>query len=201
VNRRHLALVSAAVVLVLVAWFLLLWSPKGAQLADARERRTAAQDRVTQLQAKLGELEAVQKKGPALERLAAAVRSAVPSTPDLAAFLLSVDDAAAKAHVTYKAVAPSPVQLSTTGGPNEVPISFTVEGGWGAVLDFMDRLVALPRVVVLDRVGLNAEASDTGATTIGVTLTGRVFTTAAPSSPTAVAGATPAATPVTQVGP
>ena len=33
-NRRHLALVSAAVVLVLVAWFLLLWSPKGAQLAD-----------------------------------------------------------------------------------------------------------------------------------------------------------------------
>jgi Tfp pilus assembly protein PilO len=200
VNRRHLALVSAAVVLVLVAWFLLLWSPKGAQLADARDRRTAAQDRATQLQAKLGQLQAAQRKGPALEQLAETVRSAVPSTPDLAAFLLSVDDAAAKAKVTYQAVSPTPVQLSTTGGPNEIPISFTVEGGWSAVLDFMDRLVALPRVVVLDRVGLNG-GTDAAATTIGVSLTGRVFTTAAPSAPTAPAGTAPAATPATQVGP
>jgi hypothetical protein len=78
-------------------------------------------------------------------------------------------------------VTPSHVTASTTGGPNEVTVTLSVRGSYFQVLDFIDALVALPRVVVLDSVGLNAEQAGDG-TVLSVTLSGRIFTTAAPGS-------------------
>jgi type II secretory pathway component PulM len=94
VNRRHLALLGGVSVLVLLAWFTLLWSPKGAELAEARDQRTAAEDQVVQLQARLTKLKDAARQGPALQAAAARVRSAVPETPDLDGFLLAANDAA-----------------------------------------------------------------------------------------------------------
>ncbi|MCU1483478.1 MAG: Tfp pilus assembly protein PilO [Actinomycetia bacterium] len=182
-NRRHLALIGGATVLVVLAWFALLWSPKGTELAEARDQRAAAQDQVVQLQSRLTKLKDAKRQGPALQALAARVRAAVPETPDLDGFLLATNAAAAKAQVQFQTVAPARVTVSTTGGPNEILLSLTVRGGYFQILDFMDALVALPRVVVLDSIGLTAE-QEGGATRLSVSLSGRTFTTAAPGSTT-----------------
>ena len=193
-NRRHLVLVGGAAVLVVLAWFALLWSPKGADLAEAREQRTAADQQVAQLQTRLDKLKDAARQGPALQALAARVRAAVPATPDLDGFLLAANDAAFITKVQFQAITPSRVTASTTGGPNEVTFSLTVKGGYFHVLDFLDALAGMPRVVVLDSVGLTGQQEGDG-TLLAVNLTGRIFTTAVPGSTVPTTVPAPAAPP------
>lgn len=187
-NRRHLAMVSGAALLVVVAWFALLWSPKGADLADAKERRSAAQSEVAQLQARLDRLTAAKRDSARLEAAANRVGAAVPATADLAGFLLATDDAARAAGVEFLTVTPSPVATSTSGGPSEIALTLSIKGRYGQVLGFLDRLLDLPRVVVVDSVDVSAEQGTAGAPSLSVSLSGRIFTTELP------AGAAPTTT-------
>lgn len=177
-TRRNLVLVFAAGLVVIAAWFFLLWKPKGAELDAAHDREVAAEARASQLQVRLAELRDAERRRPELvadgERLAAAV----PAEAQLADFLLAADRAADEAGVDFVSVSPSPVVASTTGGPAEVPLSIEVGGGYFRVLDYLDRLLALPRLVVLDTVSVTGNE---GGAELGLSITGRMFTTAAPA--------------------
>jgi Tfp pilus assembly protein PilO len=175
-------MVGAAAVLILVAWFALLWSPKGADLADARERRAAAEDQVDQLQLRLGKLEAASRQGPALQSAADRVRGAVPDTADLAGLVLAVNDAAGQSKVQLLSIIPSPTVTSSTGGPNEIPLAMSVSGDYVQMLGFLDRLLDLPRIVVLDTVGVTSSQID-DRVVLNLSMTGRTFTREAVAAP------------------
>ena len=74
----------------------------------------------------------------------------------------------------------------------------SIQGGFFQVLDYLNRLEDLGRLVIIDALNASAAnaddgngtgtASTTGAPTLAVTLTGRMFTMAAPVAP---AGSTP----------
>ena len=196
-TRRHVALLGGGAVLVVLAWFALLWSPKGADLAEARDRRSAAEQDVTLLRARLAHLRAAKDDEPALRSRAEQLAAAVPEHADLASFLLDANAASARAGVAYLSITPSKPVPSTTGGPSEVTFGLEVRGDYAKVLDFMDALLDLPRVVVVDTVGLAADQSVTGPPPLSVSLTGRIFTTEAPATAAATAApaASPAATP------
>ncbi|MCU1379023.1 MAG: Tfp pilus assembly protein PilO [Acidimicrobiales bacterium] len=182
-SRRHLAAVGGAAVVILLAWFMFLWSPKAVELTDARDRRTAANEQASQLQLRLERLKDAKQRTPDLQVTAERLRSAVPATPNLAQFLLDTNDAAAKAGVNFLSVSPTPPAASTTG-PTEVQLALSIKGGYFQTLDFMNRLLDLPRIVVLDTVSVTAAAASAGAPELAVSLTGRMFTTEVPASAT-----------------
>jgi Tfp pilus assembly protein PilO len=193
VSRRILLVAGGAVVVLLLAWYQLLWSPKGADIASAHERTATATTQAQELQSRLDHLVAAQRDLPALVSDQLRLKGAVPDTPDLAGFLLDANEAATKAGVDYLSVAPTTPAAPAAGLPPAMNIGLNVSGGYSQVLDYLDRLMALPRVIVIDTVQVSPGSKDAGDPTLTVTLAGRTFTRQAVTSP-AVAGATPAPT-------
>ena len=187
-NRRNLLLTFGAGALIVLAWFVFLWSPKGDDLDQARERRSAAETRESELQLRLAQLRDAERRAPELQASGDRLRAAVPATAELAPFLLAANDAAARAGVEFLSIAPSPPAPATVaGGPTEVALSVNVSGGYFRVLDYLDKLLALPRVVVVDT--LSATSGESAE--LSVSLTGRMFTTEPIASATPAAAATP----------
>jgi Tfp pilus assembly protein PilO len=93
---------------------------------------------------------------------------------------------------------------ATTAAPtptaSAINLSFEVKGGYFQVLDFLNRVDDLPRIVVVDSLDLGADeegeaTAATASTGLTATITARMFTGAAPAAPAdATAGATTATT-------
>jgi Tfp pilus assembly protein PilO len=204
VSRRQLAVLGGLTAVILFAWFTFLWSPKGAELRTARDRQAAANEQASQLQLRLDRLKDAQRRAPEIQATVAGLRAAVPATPDLAQFLLDTNDAATKAGVAFLSVSPS-LPAARATGPTEVQVSLNVKGGYFHVLDFLDRLLDLPRIVVLDTVSVTPADASAGGPELAVSLTGRMFTTevpapaTAPTAPAAPTGTSAAAAPNTNV--
>ena len=190
-NRKAVLIGVGASLALAGLWFLLLWSPQGARLTDARARQEAAAAENSQLEVRAARLVAAEQRRPELAADLETLRVAVPDAPDLAQFLLDANSASVEAGVDFISISPTPPTPSATPGlPSEVALSISVEGGYFEVLDFLDRLSSLPRVVVVDTLGLTA--SDGPGTPLSVSLTARMFTTAVQAPAGATAPATPA---------
>ena len=209
-GRRTFLIAGAATLAVLVLWYLALWSPRKAELSDARERRVAAEAQHQELASRVARLKASQKDEPIKRAQVEALRTTIPDEPNLAAFILDTNDAAAKAGIDWISVAPAePVAGSaavatvaqtdgdTAGVANRVPaeigLSLQVAGGYFQVLDFLNRLSDMPRLVVTD--GLNISSDEQAKLTVG--LTGRMFVRTVPPG----FGDVPAASPTAPAAP
>jgi Tfp pilus assembly protein PilO len=187
VNRRIAMFAGGAMVVLLGVWFLLLWSPKGSELSDAREQKAAAEQQVTELQVKLDRLKDAQRRSPELLAARDRLVSAIPEHAQLAEFILDANDAASKANVDFVSITPSPPGPSVVpGGPTSVKLRLAVTGDYFATLEFLDLLADLPRMVVLDQVKLNP--TDDGK--LSADLGGNIFTSQAPVAPGGVATTT-----------
>jgi Tfp pilus assembly protein PilO len=197
-NRRLLIPIGAGVVLVLL-WFVALWGPQGSAISDARKKANDATQQGATLRDQLKRLQDSRRDQPLKQSRLETLRVAIPDDPSLAQFILDANDAASTAGIDFLSITPTPptaqAQAATpttvagaAGGaaaPVSIRIAMTISGGYFQVLDFMNRLNGLPRLVVIDSVTMNVQAA---ATQLQVSLQERIFTTS--SSP--VAGATTA---------
>lgn len=186
-TRRIAMFAGAAIIVVLGAWFMLLWSPKGSELDDARAQNVAAEQKVTELQVKLDRLKDGARREPELLAARDRLVSAVPQRPDLAEFILDVNDAATKAGVDFVAITPTPPGPPTIpGGPPSIGVRLEVSGDYFATLDFLDRVADLRRIVVLDEVQLHPSGDDGK---LSANLGGSIFTVQPPAVPVGTATA------------
>jgi Tfp pilus assembly protein PilO len=197
VNRRALGIGALVVVLVLVLWYTFLWSPTNADIKEAQDRQEAAQAQADQLRTEIQRLRAAQQDEPAQRARLELLRGGIPDDPNLAQFILDTNDAAVRAGIEFISVAPTPPSAAAapagaaaattattapaTGGaasaaPAEVRIALQIQGGYFQVLDFLNRLDQMPRIVVTDNITVT---SDT-ASRLSVTLAARMFTRAIP---------------------
>lgn len=214
-GRRSIVIGVVAAFVVLLLWWFLLWSPQRKKIDDAKKRREAAEQQVSQLRVTLSRLQEL-KRTEALKRSQIeALRVAVPDQPNLAQFILDANDAANKAGIDFLSVTPSPPAAAAAGGgtaagaPAAVNLAMSITGGYFQVLDFVNRLTDLPRIVVIDNLSLTAG----DGSNMTVSITARMFTTsAAPVAPsttvpagaattTTVAGAPAGATTTTTGAP
>lgn len=206
-NRRLVLITAATSLVLLAAWFFALWQPKGSELAEERERLSLASSEVSQLETRILRLQASQAEGPQLAARLDRLRSAVPDDPSLPQFILDANDAATTAGVAFVSISPQePVPSSTAGLPPQIALNVEIEGGYFQVLDFVERITDLQRVVVLDGVQVAPKGDQDGPPELAVSLTGRMFTTQLPAVPVPaeaaaapVAAATPASTTTTVV--
>lgn len=194
--RSRVAVVGVlfAVVLVMV-WNLLIFAPKGRDLSAAKKEAQAAQATEPQYRAALTRLQEISKNGPEIAAQLDRLSAAVPTSPDLDGFILSANQIAVQSGIDWLSVSPSVAQAGTTG-PSVIPLTMSIQGGFFQVLDYLNRLEDLGRLVIIDALNATAAGADnattggssTGAPPLAVTLTGRMFTMAAPPAP---AGSTP----------
>jgi Tfp pilus assembly protein PilO len=194
VNRRIAMFAGGAMIVLLGAWFMLLWSPKGSELDAARTRKETAEAKANELQVKLDRLKDGQRRSPELLAARDRLVSAVPEHPQLAEFILDTNDAATKAGVDFVSISPTAVSVSKVpGGPPSVAVSLEVSGDYAATLNFLDRLAELPRIVVLDEVQMTPGEEGKLTAHLG----GNIFTTEEPAVPVAAGAPTAAATTAT----
>lgn len=188
-NRRALMIGGAACVAVLLLWYFALWSPKGNELSDARDRQQSATDQAEQLALKLAQLQDAQRRAPEILAASDRLRAAVPETAELAQFLLDANDVANQSHVDYLSIAPTPPGASQNAAlPSQIVVNLAVKAGYSEMLDFVDRLYAMRRIVIIDSLNVSL---DSGAENplLNLAITGRVFTTATSAAETPVAPA------------
>lgn len=211
-KARVVAVVVLGLVAVVLAWNALFFAPAGRDVDAARQRRDAAVTEQAQLAAELRSLQEIGTQGPAWRAKVAKLNAMVPRTPELDAFIRSAYTLKVSSGVDWVSIQPSEPAAPTSGtGPTEISMQIVVNGGYFQVLDYLDRLEGLRRIVVVDSVdvaagsdagaGSGAAASSSGAPQLAVTLAARMFTQAAP----VVAGTgtpnAPGATTTTAPGP
>lgn len=196
-NRRLMTIGGGVLLAVLLAWYLLLWSPKANQLSAADKRTSAAQTQLELVQAQLVQAKSAQQREPQLRATLQRLHAAVPDKADLADFILAADDAGRRSGVELLTISPVKQKTSTTpGAPPEVGMTLTFTAGYGPTLDFVQRLLDLPRVFVIDSLQLGGSGGDAvGASgPLTVTIGGRMFTTQPEASAVVT---TPPSTPTT----
>ena len=204
-NRRVLLAGVAGAVVVLLLWYVFFWSPQSRAIADARERREAAERLEGELRARLSRLREAKRVEATTRSQIDALRVAVPDQPNLAQLILDANDAATRSGIDFLSISPTPPSApgaattgaagtapdtapgtapgatpatGTAGRPSEIRLAMTITGGYFQVLDFINRLDALPRLVVIDSLNVTA-GGETGG--LSVQLQARMFTNAAPA--------------------
>lgn len=217
-NRRNLLICGGAAVVILALWYAVLWSPQKSALSDATSRREAAEAMRDELTTRVARLRASQKDEPMKRAQVETLRTTIPDEPNLAAFILDTNDAASKSGIDFISVAPAepapavpavpgaatPVSVPPPGGaapagagapPAEIKLQLQITGGYFQVLDFLNRVNEMPRLVVTD--GLTINSDEKAKLTVG--LTARMFVRTVPPGygdvPAATAVATPAPAP------
>ena len=177
-NRRTVIIGFAAAGALLAIWFFLLWGPQGGELEKAGDREDAAAAKNQELELRLARLRASQERAPSLQAELAELRAAVPDGPDLAQFILDAHTIAEESGVEFTSINQTPPAPSTTGGPPSIALTISVSGGYFEVLDYLDRLDSLGRIVVIDGLTLSPSAEG-GLLQVGASITARMFTTSA----------------------
>lgn len=177
-------------IVVLLVWNLFIFSPKGRDLSKAKKATRASQQIENNLRAQLTRLVDISHNGPEIAAELDKLSAAVPAAPDLDGFILSANQIAAQSGIDWLSVSPGVVQAGTTG-PSVIALSIQIKGGFFQVLDYLNRLEDMGRLVIVDGInvtaaaeaGSGASATPTGPPTLAVTLTARMFTRAAPATP------------------
>lgn len=156
--RRNAIIFALALIAVTVAYFFLVFSPQGGRISETRDQADAEEQRVTQLQAELSRLQALQRQAPQLRERAQQLDTAIPADPQLAQFILQVNEAAIASGVDWLSTSqslPAPVQAAPAGTTySSVNVSLQVTGGYFQVQDYIARLEGLARAVKVGSLAL-----------------------------------------------
>jgi type IV pilus assembly protein PilO len=199
---------AAAGLAVIVLWYLLLWSPRADAIEEAKGRQQAADSALQELRAEARRLEGLRRNEAATRARIEQLRQAIPDEPSLAQFILDANDAAIRSGIDFLSIAPTPPVAPSApeagaapgASPAEIALSITVNGGYFQVIDFINRLNELTRIIVIDNMNL-----DTGPVTLlSVQIGARMFVTSVPTDTStggAPAGTAPGGTTTTTTVP
>jgi Tfp pilus assembly protein PilO len=194
VNRKLLIVTGVLCAVLALGWYQFSWQASAHEMGVAHEATDKARTQADELRAQLTKLVAAKGQLPALQATAARLQQAVPDDAELASFLRQANDAATSSGVDYLSIAPTPPAPASAGiGSTEVHLGISVSGQYAKVIDYLEHLLGLPRVVVIDTMSVSPSGAGPGAGSLSVTLAGRVFLSSPPAQ-AAATGATPAAT-------
>jgi Tfp pilus assembly protein PilO len=206
------------VVVLLLIWNFLFFAPAGKDADKAKQNRADAEQQGQQLDQHLAELQKISTNAPEQKAQLDKLNAAIPLTPDLEGFIRSAVDLEQQAGVDWVDIEPSTPTPSASGG-SEIKMTIVVSGGFFQVLDYLNRLEALSRIVVVDGINITTGSaannssgssgstptttgSASGAPNLAVTLTSRMFTQASSTSGTTTGpGGTGSTTPTTAAAP
>jgi Tfp pilus assembly protein PilO len=176
-TRVQMLLTGLAALLLVVLFWLLLWSPQQDELAEIQDDIQAAQDRQRLLAGERDALRAVRDEAPTAAAELAAASAVMPEDQALPSSLRQFQQAADEAGVTLRTISPSrPQQVDDApAGVSRIGVSFDMAGSYFQIVDFLRRVEdpsITPRAMIVSQFALNrAEYPE-----LNVTLGGAIYT-------------------------
>lgn len=198
---------ALAVGLIVVAWYMMVYSKAKDDVSSTKSKVSAAQQEQDELAGKKKQLEKLEDQGPEIEAKLQALQTAVPAQPELAKFIDEVDALGAQAGIDWVSVAPT--EPTSVNGVGTIPLTMQVDGDYFKVIDYLDKVEGMSRLVVFDTISVKEGTTSDGAVggtgglvglngpKLSATLTGRMFTQAVPTPAPGTAAAGDSTTPTT----
>ena len=166
-GRAKIAIVCAGLLVIAIAGYLLLISPKRGEAHDLSAQTAAVQAEIEQ---KRSTPSAYAEVLPAVKTAAFfQLTKAMPKDIDMAAMILELNSTAVESGISFDAITPQPLVMGTTYNVQPIQLSFT--GNYYNLLDFLFRVHNLVGVA-----GNTADTTFQARTTLGVH-GGKLFTT------------------------
>ncbi len=175
-KRLYFATGLLAVVL-LVAFYFLVWSPKGKQISAADANLSTLNSQISSATNQITSLKQFQENLPVAQAEMGRLNLAIPQYPQLANFILSLNTISSESGISFISItsaqptAPTTVTAGVLPLPPQVQLGIQVQGGYFQVLDFMNRLDHLPRLVVATSVNLSTNTNSAQSAAGGSTNT------------------------------
>ena len=179
-NKKLIAVAGGTAVVVLAGWWFVLWGPAGDAVTAAETRFRNAKGQTTQLEVHRDRLLAIQKELPQMQSRLQTLSAAVPDRAAMSDFLLAASEAEADSGLDFLTVSASPPTPTLTPGLSTVSVQLTGTGGYFQMLDFINRLQSMHRVMVIKNLTVVAnqfseEAELLGPPNLSVTISGDLF--------------------------
>jgi Tfp pilus assembly protein PilO len=162
-NTKNIAVGALAAVLTLALWYNFLLKPTQSQASKVKSDTAAKKEQLVPLQAQLDQANADAASAGTFKAQLASLQTAVPNSPALAAFIRDANAIASAAGVSWQSVTHAP-PVAGSDGISTIQVGITVKGTYEQVMDYITRLNALKRLLVVDTVQFSAGA-DAGAST------------------------------------
>ena len=176
--RRWVILGVLVALLLAVAWWFFFISPRNARIAEAGDDLAAAQDQELALRAQVSQLMAI--RDAEVEYLAGIgqLERLIPERPLLDEFIEGVYALCGTTGVELLNLAPALPVPVTGSSLRQITVSATVEGEFFEVLGFLFGVMDMDRLVRVDAIAVSSGQDETGATSLSVSLSLRLFTLA-----------------------
>jgi Tfp pilus assembly protein PilO len=179
--KRIGAVAAGAALLVVVVWYLALFSPQAHKLSAAHKDHAAAEQKVSQLQGQLVQLNALKARIPADKAALSVLDAAVPSSPQLDSTLTQLHAVATSSGVNLSELSPTPPPATAATGTQQasgstsISLSMTASGSYPQLMTFLNGLASMPRVLVVT--GMNISTGTAGQ--LSAQITANIFYTGA----------------------
>jgi Tfp pilus assembly protein PilO len=203
-KTKNLAVGALAAVLTLALWWNFLLKPTQAKAKAVKADTAVQRAKLQPLEAQLAQAHAYAAHASTFKAQLATLQQAVPDSPALAAFIREANAIAEASHISWQSVTHAPPTPGADGVAS-IAVGIQIRGTYEQVMEYLGRIAALQRLLVLDNVQVTAAAitsagpggpaSGTGTSTgpfsgaseLTVTIRARMFETA-PAGAEATAG-------------
>ncbi len=190
-----------AVVILVAGWFLLI-SPKRAEVADLEVQTTAQERANSSLETELAVLKQQNKELPEKQAELAALRTKIPQAPDLPSYIREIQDIGRQAGVSFTSLTPSTAVELGGGGSGDgaltpeqlaaLNVDMVVGGSYFEITKFMNELETSSRYTLVSGYTINEEGTDkssAGSSALTATVNARIYLVPAPPAVTDVESA------------
>lgn len=178
-STRRLPILSAAAAIVLVViWYVAMFSPQQKNIQKAHKANAAATQKADQLQSQASQLQVLVKEIPADNARFAQLEASLPDNPQFDQALNLLHQAGVQTGVTVTNVTPTTPAGASTGGSSSpaprggvpsISLSMSIQGSTQQAEAFLAALYGLPRTVVVDKVSMG------GGSGGSMSITARIF--------------------------
>jgi Tfp pilus assembly protein PilO len=154
-----------AAVLVVALWWTMMLKPARAKASKVREQTTVQQAKLDPLEAQLHQAQEDAAHASTIKAELESLQQAMPDSPALAEFIRDANQISDQTGVSWQSVTHGPPTIGDDG-VTSITLGIQVKGTYAQVMDYLTKLGALQRLVVVDGVQLSTAAT-TGADTAG----------------------------------
>ena len=173
VNRRSLAVTALIVFLTVVLWYQFVYSPMESDASNAKNATQSAEQDAARYEKQLAATNTNAKAAEDHKVALTELQSAIPQNPGITDLLRATDQIRVATGVTFQSIVPSPPTAQSA--PGTISLTIGVQGTYQQVMSYLDQLMQMRRLVVVDNVAVSVASSAGGSTAAGTGPAGEVF--------------------------
>lgn len=155
VAKKQILILVGILVLMLVAFFMLVWKPQSERIADLENQRTAEETKLQTAKTTLAMLEEKKRSAASVEADLVKIKKQIPTEADLPDIVDQLQDIANDAGVGLVSIKPG--TLAAKGDFSELQVNIIIEGSYVSLIDFLRRVETAQRTFKTSTIDLKVK--------------------------------------------